>query len=67
MIFYFIYEKISLSIVVLTQNIRCNKIPKIKSITQVLINEVLYIYDIMYASMIVNITSTIAILNIRYE
>ena len=30
-------------------------------------NDILNKYDIMYASMIVNITSTIAILNIRYE
>ncbi len=71
--FLFIYvvldedEKSSLSIVVLTQNIRCNIIPKIKSIIHVIINGVLYIYDIMYPTNIVIITSTIAILNIRYE
>ena len=53
--------------VVLTQNNRCKTIPKIKSITQVKTNELLYARDIKYPTTIVMITSTIAILYMRYE
>jgi len=53
--------------VVLTQNKRCKTIPRIKSITQVKTNEDLYARDKKYPATIVIITSTIAILKIRYE
>jgi hypothetical protein len=53
--------------VVLTQNNRCKIIPRIKSITQVKTNEDLYARDKKYPATIVIITSTIAILKIRYE
>jgi hypothetical protein len=53
--------------VVLTQNILCKTIPKIKSKIVVTKKEVWNIYDIINAATIVMITSTIATPNNLYE
>jgi hypothetical protein len=64
----FFYLNNNLSIVVLTQNKRCKIIPKINKNNNIIKN--LHFGRnklIIYAASIVNITSTIAILNILYE
>ena len=55
----------NLSIVVLTQKIRCNIIPKINKKILVLIKEIFKKLDIIKAPINVIITSAIAILKIR--
>ena len=60
------YEKSILSIVVLTQKSLCKSIPNKNKIISVIQKFRTKKYDIKNATKIVNKTSTIAILNIRY-
>ena len=64
---YLIYGKISLSTVVLTQNNLCKKMPALNNPTQLHRKSILNAQEIINAPIIVNITSTIAMSNTRYE
>ncbi len=61
----FIYPKSILSMVVRTQKIRCNTIPRIKKKIKVCKKEKFPKYAIKYATKTVATTSTTAILKIR--
>lgn len=62
-----IYSNKILSTVVFTQNNRCKMIPNRNKKSSVFTKDVLNMVDIMMASSIVAMTSTMAILNMRYE